>query len=369
MVVNNTVFCEKDQGLFIYKETGKFFSDLKKKGNQVYVFQMSMKPEGNVGFLADYNILDKGFTVVEVKRRKSSLWAYMKTFVMGFKTIHKIDFVYLFYPGHVCSALALMSLICGKKFGLYIRGDQGIDSKISTYIYRKAALILTVSPQFNETIRRTGASAKTIRPMIDFSEKDIVRDREYKKKVKYRILFVGRIERDKGVFEIVKAVRLLIDLGIRNVDIHLVGDGVDAQSLMEIIEKESMSEFFVFCGMISDPAALAAQYRSADLFVLPTYYREGFPRVLYEAMIFGVPILTAFAGGISGIMKDGENCFELKPKNAPDVAAHIKEFLDDYENKCSVARNATQTIIAYLDNNQDCHAVQLLKAIANSPAS
>src|SRR5512137_1638153 len=93
MAVNNTVFCEKDQGLFVYNETGKFFLDLQKNGNQVYVFQMSMKPKGNVGFLANFCISDKGFIVGAVTRRRSSLWAYLKIVIAGFQMIRKVDFV------------------------------------------------------------------------------------------------------------------------------------------------------------------------------------------------------------------------------------------------------------------------------------
>ncbi len=118
MVVNNTVMVERDKELFIHKETGKFFSDLQQNGNQVYVFQMSMKPESNknIGFVADYDITNKDFHVIAIKRRKFRLWAYIKTVFKGLQTIRKVDFVYLFYPGHVCSVLALMSMILRKRF-------------------------------------------------------------------------------------------------------------------------------------------------------------------------------------------------------------------------------------------------------------
>jgi hypothetical protein len=144
MVVNNTVMVDRDKELFIHKETGKFFSDLQQNGNQVYVFQMSMKPESNknIGFVADYDITNKDFNVVAIKRRKFRLWAYIKTVFKGLQTIRKVDFVYLFYPGHVCSALALMSLLLGKRFGLYIRSELGIMSIISKYLYRKATVII-----------------------------------------------------------------------------------------------------------------------------------------------------------------------------------------------------------------------------------
>ncbi|MBN1365154.1 MAG: glycosyltransferase [Syntrophaceae bacterium] len=364
MAVNNTVMVERDKGLFIYKETGKFFFDLQQNSNQVYVFQMSMKPASNknVGFVADYDISNKDFNIVAIKRRKFRLWAYIKTVFKGFQTIRKVDFVYLFYPGHVCSALALMSLFLGKRFGFYIRGEQGFMSKISKYLYRKATVIFTVSPKFTDIVKQAGANAVTIRPLIEFAEEDIIRNREYSSKGKYRILFVGRIESNKGIFELVEAVRLLKEKEIINFEVHMVGDGVDMQSLKEIIEKHTLSDFFVFHGTVTERTALADHYKNADIFVLPTH-REGFPRVLYEAMIFGVPIMTTFVGGISGIMKDGVNCYRLEPKDAAGLSSKLMNFLSDYEKKSVIARNATQTIVEYLSDKKDKPAIQLLKVI------
>jgi glycosyltransferase involved in cell wall biosynthesis len=197
---------------------------------------------------------------------------------------------------------------------------------------------------------------------MEFGEEDIIRNREYSSKGKYKILFVGRIESNKGVYELAEAVRLLKEKGIRNFEIHMVGDGVDMPSLKEIIKKHSLSDFFVFHGAVTDRTVLAEHYKNADIFVLPTHH-EGFPRVLYEAMIFGVPIMTTFVGGISAVMSDGVNCYRLEPKDAVGLSSKIKAFLGDYEEKSVIARNATQTIVEYLSDKKDKPAIQLLKVI------
>jgi glycosyltransferase involved in cell wall biosynthesis len=362
MVVNNTVIVEKEKGLFVYKETGKFFSDLRQNDNQVYIFQMSMKENGSIGFLADYNISNNEFNIVAIKRRKSRLLAYFKAFFKGFQTIRKVDFIFLFYPGHFCSVLAFICVILKKRFGFYIRGEQGITSTISKYLYNKAIAIFTVSPKFTEMVSLAGAKAMTFRPMIEFCEDDMIRDREYKNKNKYTILFVGRIEQDKGVFELVEAAHLLNQEHIRNFEIHLVGDGVDKKYLNETIKNYSLDDFFIFHGTITEKSALTEHYKNADIFVLPTYH-EGFPRVLYEAMIFGVPIITTFVGGISRLMNDGTNSYRIEPKDSIGLSSSIKAFLLDYENRALIAKNATRTIIEYLSDKKDKPAVQLMKAI------
>ncbi len=80
-------------------------------------------------------------------------------------------------------------------------------------------------------------------------------------------------------------------------------------------------------------------------------------------MIFGVPIMTTFVGGISAIMRDGVNCYRLEPKNADVLSSKIMAFLSDYEKKSVIARNATQTIVEYLSDKKDKPALQLMKAI------
>ena len=49
-----------------------------------------------------------------------------------------------------------------------------------------------------------------------------------------------------------EALRLLKDKNVANFEIHMVGDGVDAQSLKKLISGHSLSDFFIFHGAITD---------------------------------------------------------------------------------------------------------------------
>jgi glycosyltransferase involved in cell wall biosynthesis len=364
MVVNNNVMLEVTNGLCIHKQTGNFFVDLLEGGNEVILFQFRMKYEGN-DFLADFNILNRGFKIVSIKRRKSKSWAYLKALIFGFQTVKKADFVYLFYPGNICIILAIFCLLRGREYGFYVRGNQGIMSAISKMLYKKAKLVYTISPMFAELIRSTGASASTIRPMMDFSEQDILFNREYKNKATYDLLYVGRIERAKGVFELWDAIHYLVGHGTHNCKIHMVGDGADAKVLKDMTVESKLQDYITFHGTITEKKALSSFYENADLFIFPSH-REGFPRVLYEAMIFGTPIITSFVGCIPYIMKDGYNCLETPTKDATGLATQIRRFVNDYELHSMVARNATKTIIEFLSEKKVKHSIQLINAIKPS---
>ena len=59
----------------------------------------------------------------------------------------------------------------------------------------------------------------------------------------------------------------------------------------------------------ADSDLLSDLYRNSSIFVLPTYFAEGFPTVLAEAMSFGLPITTTPIRGALDHLKDGMKCF------------------------------------------------------------
>lgn len=67
----------------------------------------------------------------------------------------------------------------------------------------------------------------------------------------------------------------------------------------------------------------------AALFVFPTYYGEGCPVSLLEAMAAGLPVVTASAGGIADVFEDGVNGILLGEVNAAQVESAIERMLAD----------------------------------------
>lgn len=362
MILNNNVLFESEGGLYVPKETGKFYIELLSEGNEVTIFQISMR-KGPSDTFANFDITNKGLKIVRVTRRGIRIWAYIKAFFVGIVAIIKSDFVYIFYPGPICAVFAMLCVLLGKKFGIYVRGEQGIANPLSKLLYGQAELVLTVSPKFTQIIREFGGNSFTIRPMFDVVESDAILDRRYLKRPVYNLLYVGRTVRDKGLFELLSAAKQLKDAGHDNFHVHIVGDGIDLAEMKVKVKENLIDELITFHGMVSDKDTLRKFYLNSDLFVLPTYH-EGFPRVLYEAMIFGVPIITTFVGTISYIMKDKINCYRIEPESVSSLKNEILSFLTSYEAKAVVAKFATTDILDYLSDKKDKHAVQLSKFIS-----
>lgn len=352
---------ENEKDLFIHKSAGKFLIELKELGNDVELFHFRIRVEDN-DWVAGFNVLDKGLRITAIPRARSKIISYVKAFPVGILRLLKNDFTYLFYPNSFF-ILLFFAILFHKPYGLYVRGEKGINSRISKYLFRHASVIFTISPKFTEFINQFGCKAESIRPMIEYSIKDIVENRRYDTKEVYNLLFLGRIEYAKGIFDLVDAVSLLIKKGTKNFQLDVVGNGPDAVTVKEKVKEMDLCDYIKFHGSVYETDIINNFYRNADIFILPTHH-EGFPRVLYEAMIFGTPIITAFVGSISFLMKENHNCYKIEPKDPLGLCDVIVSVITDYKTKSKIGLNGTTTIRDYLNKYNDSHSSQLNKILS-----
>lgn len=106
--------------------------------------------------------------------------------------------------------------------------------------------------------------------------------------------FVGRIVREKGVIELIRAMALVIQT-IPETKLVIIGDTLESdrdqtirREIQQILEQENLGSHILFRGFIENiPDVLL----SFDIFVLPSY-REGMPRSIIEAMASGKPVVA-----------------------------------------------------------------------------
>src|SRR5690606_31957169 len=112
---------------------------------------------------------------------------------------------------------------------------------------------------------------------------------------------------------------------------------------IDISSKIGISESINFKGAVFDTQKIKDFYLKADIYILPTYH-EGFPRTLYEAMIYGTPIITTFVGGIPYLMKDKFNCLKIEPKSVESIVDALVYSINNYEKMLDCAKNAQTTV-------------------------
>ena len=83
-----------------------------------------------------------------------------------------------------------------------------------------------------------------------------------------------------------------------------------------------IDQFITWMGYVPYGEELKAIYRDADIFILPSL-TEGIPKVIYEAMAFGLPIISTDVGGISDIIKNNRNGILIKPEKTDDIVSAV----------------------------------------------
>jgi glycosyltransferase involved in cell wall biosynthesis len=168
-------------------------------------------------------------------------------------------------------------------------------------------------------------------------------------KDKFNVIHVGYQCREKGTFEIIEAAKKLPD----NVNILLIGIvSEDKRKLIEdAIFKNDVSNKVKLLGTRHKPE-IWGYYRNADLFLFPTY-TEGFPNVIMEAMLFGLPILVTDVGNIAEITNaGGERPAALlldnaDPPNSLEISDKIMYLIQNHELRRKLSKNGFERVRGY----------------------
>ncbi len=166
----------------------------------------------------------------------------------------------------------------------------------------------------------------------------------------HSLLFIGRIEKEKNLESLVRALA-----GLES-ELDIIGGGSQAGSLKKIAEELKVKVNFL--GRISNDN-LPVIINNHEVFILPSLY-EGNPKVLLEAMACGVPVIGTNVRGINSIIKHGENGFlcEASPESIRQAVielqndANLRKILGDYarryvEEYCSLNKLVNDEINLY----------------------
>lgn len=174
-------------------------------------------------------------------------------------------------------------------------------------ILNQAELVTVFSKQIKKRLIKIGippAKIIFIPPVVN------LRNFSYRRPVKreiLRVLYLGRIDKRKGVFDIVKVAELLRNEPFK---FCLVGEGLDKSRLKEKIKALKLKNIEVLAGINHEDVPQVLH--SSDIFLHPTYDDE-FPVSLLEALACGLPCVSTPIGEISTIIKNKKSGFLISP--------------------------------------------------------
>jgi len=160
------------------------------------------------------------------------------------------------------------------------------------------------------------------------------------------IVFIGRVNRDKGIVELIDASRMLAQRGVAH-RLILVGpfepelDPLPDATLARIREEPIINAV----GYDPEPEKYLAV---ADVLCLPSY-REGFGNVVIEAAVMGVPTVGTRIVGLRDAVEDGVTGVLVPPKDAEALARALADLLSDEPRRRALGLAARERAVRLFD--------------------
>lgn len=238
------------------------------------------------------------------------------------------------------------------------------ESKLLNFIkLRNTSLVVTGSILLNKYKKYTN----NIYNFIDsrFSETDIPNP-EYLKILKdknnncTKIIYVGKLEKNKGIFDLIKIIKFFP----KNVELSIVGDGEDKNTLVRLITKYKVDKIVKLYGFIPPGELLFQKLKESDVFLFPSY-SEGLPQVILEAMVCGCFVISSDVGSISSVIVNQSNGVLCRPGMINQFVFALNEFINNKYRNSEYIIFSNEIVKLYTQEKQLLIFKQLLTEILN----
>lgn len=202
--------------------------------------------------------------------------------------------------------------------------------------YEAADLIVVPSRFVRDTFVRRGVPAAKLAVVPETATPRTAPPSQRPPHARPRILFVGQIDVRKGIAYLVEAFRVLDG----RATLRLVGPA-DRQLLAKL---SPLPDGVEIVGPRSGER-LAAEFRDADLFVLPSV-EDGFGLAVVEAMAAGLPVIVSDHAGSADLVDDGRNGFVVPARDAAALARQLDALVCDPNLRARMGEAARTTALA-----------------------
>lgn len=156
-----------------------------------------------------------------------------------------------------------------------------------------------------------------------------------------RIIYLGTLDKRKGVGEVIRAIPFVLDKK-EKVKFIFAGEWYKDdfyKEMKEFIKNKNISNKIEFVGNILDNEKEKLLI-SSDIFVFVPNQKEGQPLVILEAMAAGLPVITCKTGAIEETVIEGETGLFVKPGNSEEIAKNIIYLVENNDERKRMSKNA-----------------------------
>lgn len=344
------LIANSDTGLFRFRK--ELLDNLLIKDHQVYI----LSPNGE--FVSKF--INKGcqFYETKIERHGTNPLSDFKLMCLYNKHLKKInpDVVLTYtikpnvYGGIVCSLLQIPYIVNITGLGTAVQNTGlfqnfvlelyhlGIKNASKIFFQNKENMLFFIGHQIvNSHIKLIPGSG------INLSENCFEAYPEKTDEIK--LLFVGRIMKDKGINELFEAARQ-IKSRYDNIVFDVVGPCEDDFENKQELEKLNEQGIIHYWGRQDN---IHEMMKDHHVLILPTYH-EGMSNVLLEASACGRPVLASNIPGCKETFIEGVSGYGFEPKNVEDLVCKIEKFIQlPYEQKAEMGKAARKHVEDHFD--------------------
>ena len=213
-------------------------------------------------------------------------------------------------------------------------------SRLPLKAFFLADAIIVLARDFRKSLRRWGYGKPIIceTTVVDDSMADdgpVSTVDNQKEAAEFVILFLARVEKEKGIYDLVSAFSEMRKHGA-NVRLVIAGDGGELDGLKEFVSGRNI-QGVTFSGFV-EGTRKREMFSQADVYVLPTRHGEGMPNSVLEAMVCGLPVVTCPVGGIKDFFIDGEMGRLLEQGSADDIRRSLESLISERQKREEMGR-------------------------------
>lgn len=222
-------------------------------------------------------------------------------------------------------------------FYQFLSGVVGLEKRFVFFLFRRIHGFVVLTEEMEKNIKGLFPHklVSVLRNPINLEKMKNIKGHE---RMRNSLLYLGWYIKAKGVYDLVDAIEILTQKGIK---IHLDFYGTkQLDELENYVRNKQLIEQICINGWLSDANKLEALYKCTML-ILPSH-SEGIPNVILEAMATKTPIIATPVGGLKEILRDGENAIIAQANNPRDLSEKILKCFENKALRNKITANAYQ---------------------------
>jgi colanic acid/amylovoran biosynthesis glycosyltransferase len=223
-------------------------------------------------------------------------------------------------------------------------------------VFKDITKVLAMSPDMKKDLLKAGCPEEKI--IVHYYGTDCYQfkqERQYLPKDRIKMLILASLVPQKGHLFLLKSLKKLLALGLKNWTLDIVGTG-ELKTTIEVFIKENKLEKHVNMPgpMAYASAEMMKAYRDADIFIHPSVIaengdKEGIPGTIIEAMAAGLPVISTYHAGIPYIIAHEHSGLLVKEWDIDDLTDNIARLISDHNLRGRIAINGQRYAIEHLN--------------------